>query len=293
MFHPLLAKVLFYCRGWHCWLWNVAILPGIIYIHWRLAGPAWGHCNNLSQLVVARQDQDYISENGRNQACISMHFRCAVLDVNSENVQPRTFNATSQQLHFCCFWRMNKYNFERVANSCQFIRYSAGKALGRLANGILLLLLGCGIQVVPWRTRHTNIMKTSWQVNWNWRCLVSKSTWPTLPVRFSWCLWCDMTQVLIALLYFFSEERMQDPYEEVETSMLAQESNTKIFEVWQVCPFQSGTSCSLSTLNYLVSLPRKQSPPIFHDIPFISQISPVNLWCQAGFKGRPCARPPL
>lgn len=36
-------------------------------------------------------------------------------------------------------------------------------------------------------------------------------------------LGCGIQVVLIALLYFFSEERMQDPYEEVETSKLAQE----------------------------------------------------------------------
>ena len=36
-----------------------------------------------------------------------------------------------------------------------------------------------------------------------------------------------MTQVLIAL-YFFSEERMQDPCEEVETSKLAQESKPRL-----------------------------------------------------------------
>jgi hypothetical protein len=39
-----------------------------------------------------------------------------------------------------------------------------------------------------------------------------------------------MTQVLIALLYFFSEERMQDPYEEVETSKLAQESKPRFLK---------------------------------------------------------------
>ena len=41
-------------------------------------------------------------------------------------------------------------------------------------------------------------------------------------------------QVLVGLLYFFSEERMQDPYEAIGTDVLAKEPHLRVSHVVKV-----------------------------------------------------------
>ena len=95
---------------------------------------------------------------------------------------------------------------------------------------------------------------------------------PTLPVKFSWSLWCDMTQVLIALLYFFSEERMQDPCEEVETSKLAQESKPRLAQA-------AGWARWTTLCHYQGSNPNQYSNVFHVSVRFPKWI--CDLWCHS------------
>ena len=95
---------------------------------------------------------------------------------------------------------------------------------------------------------------------------------PTLPVKFSWSLWCDMTQVLIALLYFFSEERMQDPCEEVETSKLAQESKPRLAQA-------AGWARWTTLCHYQGSNPNQYSNVFHVFVRFLKWI--CDLWCHS------------